>query len=144
MSETRSTNWEQVKQLFEQVLAQPFAERDAFLARATREDEALRHEVQALIKSDEQAQAESFLEQPTAHLAAESLLEGHGKLKAGERLTHYEIVTTIGEGGMGDVYHAWDPKLDRPVAIKVLSSAIGADADGLARFRARRRGRSPL
>ena len=141
-SSCRSTNWGKVKELVEQALAQPFDERDAFLARATHDDEAVRHEVQSFIKSYEQAEAEGFLEQPTALLAAESLLEGRSKLQPGRRVTHYEIVTTIGEGGMGDVYHAWDPKLDRPVAIKVLSPTI--DPDGLTRFRAEARAISSL
>ena len=137
-----SSNWEKVKELVEQALAQPFDERDAFLARVTQDDEALRHEVQSFIKSYEQSEAEGFLEQPTALLAAESLLKGRSKLQPGQHVTHYEIVTTIGEGGMGDVYHAWDPKLDRPVAIKVLSPTL--DPDGLTRFRAEARAISSL
>ena len=49
-------------------------------------------------------------------------------------LAHYMIVAKIGEGGMGEVYRARDPKLDRDVAIKVLPAALSADKDRLARF----------
>src|SRR4029453_17097349 len=49
-------------------------------------------------------------------------------------LAHYMIVAKIGEGGMGEVYRARDPKLDRHVAIKVLPAALSADKDRLARF----------
>src|ERR671934_2751955 len=40
-------------------------------------------------------------------------------LQAGSRVGPYEIVAAIGAGGMGEVYRARDPRLDRSVAIKV-------------------------
>jgi len=52
----------------------------------------------------------------------------------GTRLGQYEILRSIGAGGMGDVYRARDPRLDREVAIKVLSAQLAADPDALARF----------
>ncbi|HET7225924.1 MAG TPA: serine/threonine-protein kinase [Candidatus Eisenbacteria bacterium] len=56
-------------------------------------------------------------------------------LAAGTRLGRYEIVAPLGAGGMGEVYRARDPRLEREVAIKVLPEALRADADALARFR---------
>ena len=55
-------------------------------------------------------------------------------LAAGTRLGPYEVVALLGVGGMGEVYRAWDTKLDRDVAIKVLPEAIALDAARLARF----------
>jgi len=52
----------------------------------------------------------------------------------GTRLGAYEITAKLGEGGMGEVYRATDPKLKREVAIKVLPEPFAADADRLARF----------
>ena len=46
----------------------------------------------------------------------------------------YQITAHIGSGGMGDVYRARDPKLQRDVAIKVLPEVFAADPDRLARF----------
>ena len=55
-------------------------------------------------------------------------------LTPGSRLGRYEIVEAIGEGGMGEVYRARDPRLDRAVAIKVLSAQLASDPAALARF----------
>jgi len=55
-------------------------------------------------------------------------------LDAGTRLGLYEIVAPIGAGGMGEVYLASDPKLDRQVAIKVLPETMMRDAERVARF----------
>src|SRR5690349_7946814 len=50
------------------------------------------------------------------------------------RLGPYEIVARIGAGGMGEVYRARDTRLDRFVAIKVLSPDVAASADARDRF----------
>jgi serine/threonine protein kinase len=54
-------------------------------------------------------------------------------LSTGERFGHYNILALIGKGGMGEVYRALDTKLNRPVAIKVLSDRV-ADPDARRRF----------
>jgi eukaryotic-like serine/threonine-protein kinase len=55
-------------------------------------------------------------------------------ISAGTRLGPYEIVSTIGAGGMGEVFRARDTRLDRDVALKVLASAARVDSDRLRRF----------
>src|SRR5215470_3899700 len=56
-------------------------------------------------------------------------------LSARTRLGPYEIVSPLGAGGMGEVYRARDPKLNRDVALKVLSELFARDAERMARFR---------
>ncbi len=55
-------------------------------------------------------------------------------LAPGTRLGPYEVLSQIGAGGMGQVYKARDPKLDRMVAIKVLPPSLAKSGDLLARF----------
>ncbi|HYC89051.1 MAG TPA: protein kinase [Thermoanaerobaculia bacterium] len=50
-------------------------------------------------------------------------------LAPGSRLGRYEIRSLIGAGGMGEVYLAHDPELQRPVALKVLGDAVRADEE---------------
>src|SRR3954470_8283242 len=52
----------------------------------------------------------------------------------GSRLGPYEIAARIGAGGMGEVYRARDTRLDRTVAIKILTGALAADPESRQRF----------
>src|SRR3977135_2488583 len=52
----------------------------------------------------------------------------------GTRLGPYEIIAPLGAGGMGEVYRARDTRLDRTVAIKVLTGALAADSESRRRF----------
>ena len=55
-------------------------------------------------------------------------------LSPGARLGPYELIETIGHGGMGEVYRARDTRLGRDVAIKFLSAERSTDPQALARF----------
>src|SRR5262245_27562126 len=55
-------------------------------------------------------------------------------LTSGTRLGPYEILASIGAGGMGEVYRGRDSRLHRDVAIKVLPSALATDPERRARF----------
>ena len=56
-------------------------------------------------------------------------------LAPGTRIGPYEVVSMIGAGGMGEVYRARDPKLNRDVALKMLPALVATDPDRLARFK---------
>jgi len=55
-------------------------------------------------------------------------------IATGTHLGRYEIRSKIGEGGMGEVYLAQDPKLDRKVALKILPADVAVHQDRMKRF----------
>jgi len=55
-------------------------------------------------------------------------------LTAGTRVGPYTVVSSLGAGGMGEVYRARDTKLDREVALKILPDTFATDPDRLMRF----------
>lgn len=61
---------------------------------------------------------------------------GEDAPEAPQRILHYEIERELGRGGMGRVYLAYDPRLRRSVAIKVLTAGSGASSEERSRFRA--------
>ena len=52
----------------------------------------------------------------------------------GETISHYQILSRLGAGGMGVVYEAEDTRLGRKVAIKFLPDELNADAEAVQRF----------
>ncbi len=56
------------------------------------------------------------------------------ELSPNANLSHYKIISTIGKGGMGEVFLAQDTKLDRKVALKILPPEFAEDADRMSRF----------
>src|SRR6188474_2990852 len=60
------------------------------------------------------------------------------------RFLPYEIRGPLGSGGMGEVYRAWDPRLHREVALKVLRERGAGDPDRVRRFVAEARAASAL
>src|SRR5512133_3905875 len=56
-------------------------------------------------------------------------------MQVGKKLGAYAVIAKIGEGGMGEVYHARDATLNRDVALKILPESFALDPDRLARFK---------
>src|SRR6202042_1086973 len=65
-------------------------------------------------------------------------------LAAGRKLDNYEVIGLLGAGGMGEVYRARDPFLNREVAIKVLPTFVSQDPDRLRRFEQEAQGAAAL
>jgi eukaryotic-like serine/threonine-protein kinase len=137
-----SERWQQIDQLFHSTLQRESGERAAFLAQACNGDESLRQEVESLIGSHEQS--ESFIEAPACDIAAELLAEREGRLRTGEFVGHYRIVSLLEEGGMGEVYLAQDVRLGRQVALKRLPAQFTLDAERVHRFEQEARAASAL
>ncbi|HJQ68737.1 MAG TPA: protein kinase [Blastocatellia bacterium] len=65
-------------------------------------------------------------------------------VEAGTRIGHYKILAMLGKGGMGEVYLAQDTKLDRKVALKLLSAGFTQREDRVQRFQQEARAASAL
>src|SRR5581483_570410 len=121
----------------------PVDARAAFLERRCGTDQELRREIEALLES-----ADKPLDVLEEHVmkAARELAAGPAAnlIAPGERIDHYEIVSFVGAGGMGQVYLAQDTVLRRKVAIKMLAPALAHDQRGLRRFEQEARAASAL
>jgi eukaryotic-like serine/threonine-protein kinase len=124
--------WQQVKELLGSALEQKTEDRAAFLERASDGDESLRREVETLLASFQES--DRIIETPVAWAVSDLVSGDQSESLVGKRLGHYEIVSLLGEGGMGAVYLARDTKLGRKIALKLLPSYFTSDADRLQRF----------
>src|SRR5688572_24303530 len=125
-------NWQKVREVFDSALRHRPDERRKFVNEVCGDDKTLLAEVESLLSSHDSA--ESFMETPAVAKVADVIAAKTKKLEAGKYLGHYEIITQIGEGGMGEVYLANDKKLDRKVAIKILNEEFSQDESNLQRF----------
>jgi len=124
--------WELVGEIYHAACDVQPEKLSEFLDVACEGDAALRREVESLLAA--RGQAENFISDPIAGNLAKDLLHSNSP-SANDMIGHYRVVSKIGSGGMGEVFHAVDTRLDRNVAVKMLSSFYDKDPSFLKRFR---------
>jgi serine/threonine protein kinase/dipeptidyl aminopeptidase/acylaminoacyl peptidase len=126
-----SDRWQQVEAIYHSALEVDAEEREDFLTVACAGDDALRREVLSLIASAERA--DSFLEEPVMSLGLK-LMNTERESLVGQNIGRYRLLELLGRGGMGEVYLAHDPNLNRSVALKLLPDAIADERTRVRRF----------
>ena len=128
-----SERWRLVERLYHAALECQPEQRGTFLAEACGDDTDLRCELESLLV--QHPAGNGPLDLPVWEREARLLGDVSGtRLEPGTQLGPYRIEGLIGAGGMGEVYQARDKRLDRLVAIKVLSPTRISDDEQKRRF----------
>jgi serine/threonine protein kinase/Flp pilus assembly protein TadD len=130
---TSSDRWQRLEGLFYAAAELQPEARKVFLDEQCAGDNALRAEVESLLASADQPL--DFL-QKSIQDAAQNIVASRrlSILRPGDHFARYEIVASVGAGGMGEVYLARDTQLRRNVALKLLVPHLTRDERGLRRF----------
>jgi serine/threonine protein kinase len=135
-------HWTTVKRIHQGALDVPPSQRAAFVAASCGGDETVLRDVQSLLSYE--ADAESFMERPALDVAPRPPGDGTESPLIGTTLSHYQILSLLGAGGMGEVYLARDRRLDRTVALKILPGDLASDPERMQRFEREARAASAL
>ena len=124
--------YQRIGQLFDAALEQAPEARAAFLAAACGDDVALRAEVEQLLAHQEES--EQYLAQSALHVSAALLAQGKPVTAIGRQIRHYQLLSLLGAGGMGEVWLAQDTQLERKVALKLLPAEFTRSQAHVRRF----------
>ena len=124
--------WQKVEQLYRATLERDSSERAAFLDKACEGDDEVHHEVECLL--GDPSTAERSLGAAAMPVGVEMIEDAQQSMLTGRRMGVYQVQARIGAGGMGEVYHARDTRLDREVAIKVLPAHLARSPEFKQRF----------
>src|SRR5262247_4081108 len=124
--------WKKLDALFHEVLELQGEARAIHLAKVCRDDEELREEAMRLIAAHEREG--SFIDSPIFAGPEGLTNDEDNESPVGRRIGPYQVVSLLGQGGMGKVYLSEDIRLERKVALKLLPAAVTQNPDRLLRF----------
>ena len=134
--------YQRIGQLFDEALELAPEQRGAWLDQACGTDTELRGEVENLLANH--VESDGFLSRPAMEVAAALITEKEHPSLLGQKIDHYQILSLLGVGGMGEVYLAEDTKLERRVALKVLAANLRDKKEQLQRLEQEARAASAL
>ena len=124
--------YKQVGHIYHAALELDSGGRAAFLDGACGGDDELRREVESLLGAHDRAS--DYFAALAVGVAADVVAQQKNPSLIGHSLNHYQVLSLLGAGGMGEVFLAEDTRLGRKVALKVLPAAFTGDPDRIRRF----------
>ncbi len=138
--------WKQIDSLVDAALDVPEGERDAFIKQGSHGDGDLERAVLELLAA--QGQSNEFLQHSAMRIIGQAIAADQPEVKSpsliGQKIATYRIEKLLGAGGMGQVYLAFDEKLRRNVALKILPTEYGKNDERVRRFELEARAISKL
>ena len=134
--------YRRIDEIFQAALELEPRERASYISQTCSGDAALLKEVEYLLASDDHQW--ELIGTPAFEMVAPLLAKDQPELEAGDSIGHYQVVSLLGVGGMGQVYLAEDAKLGRKVALKLLRTSYTRDESRWRRFQQEARAASAL
>lgn len=132
--------WAKINELFHSALELEADKRLQFIKTGSGDDDEIFAEVKKLISTHEEAK--NFIRNPMAEDALKvlsnqnnsTILTAEKNLLSGKNVGHFEIISPIGKGGMGEVFLGHDKSLEREIALKILPQDFTLDSSRVSRF----------
>ena len=137
------TTWKKIEQIFNEATRLPRESQTAFVEEKSGGVPDIRENVLRLLAQDNSGKF--FLDDPLFTLGSQLLIgEEDEDLIEKETFAGYRLLQIIGRGGMGIVYLAYDTRLNRRVALKLLPASLNREFQSVSRFRQEARAASKV